>query len=74
MIIGMALPKGTKAITEHEGNLYLVFDEGITKRDLWKAHFEMWLTNGEDLEDYRYNSTCDHKVLEITHKNKIKLA
>lgn len=70
MIIGINIPEGAK-VKVSNGKVVIVFDENKTKMDLWKAHFDLWVTEGNKFEDFHNLPVEDHKVLELTHKNKL---
>jgi ribosomal protein L6P/L9E len=71
MILGISIPDGARV--EVVGNkVQIIFDEKETTRDLWKARFDMWLTEGESVSDFQNNKTLDNKGMILTVRNKLK--
>lgn len=74
MILGIQLPVDAKVEVTSGGKLLIIFDEKKTNMDLWKAHLDMWVTEGESQQEFFDNKSSDNKVIELTHKNKLKFA
>lgn len=74
MLLGISIPKDTKIINTGD-KVLISFNEKSTKRDLWKARFELWLTEGETEKDFIDNDLLNKKskAITITHSNKIKM-
>jgi hypothetical protein len=73
MILGIDLPKGAKIETDNNNKVFIIFDENITKRDLWKALFTMWLTKGNTVNDFYINECLNSKSLEVSKNNKLRV-
>lgn len=72
MIFGIELPREAKVEQDEYGKLFIIFDENITKRDLWNVHLDMWLTEGNSKEEFHGSHCHCYKVLEVTRKNKLR--
>lgn len=74
MIIGLGLPEGAKTITLND-RVLIVFDEKLSKRDLWKARLDLWLTEGNTVEEFYDNKLLNkQQAITITHKNKVVMS
>ena len=74
MIIGLGLPEGAKTITLND-RILIVFDEKLSTRDLWKARLDLWLTEGNTVEEFYDNKLLNkQQAITITHKNKVVMS
>lgn len=74
MIIGMQLPDGATVKQTADGRLLIIIDEQKSKRDLWKARSDIWVTEGFTEEEFFENKLLDNKCLELSKQNKLKLS
>jgi len=72
MILGIEMPEGAK-IEFNSGKLLIIFDEDKTKRDLWIASLNLWLTKGNTVKSFHLNDTLSCKRLEVTKHYRLKL-
>ena len=73
MILGINIPEGAKVEIDDD-KIFIIFDENKTRRDLWNASFWMWLVKGLSIKEFYANSHLSSKRLEVTYRNKLKLA
>lgn len=71
MILGISIPDGAKV--EVTNNIvHIIFDEKETKRDLWNARFDLWVTNGGSVKEFRDNAPLDSKGVVLNRRNKLE--
>ncbi|MBD7970300.1 hypothetical protein [Paenibacillus gallinarum] len=71
MILGVNIPDGAN-VEISNGKVHFIFDEKDTRRDLWKARFEIWVTEGKTVNDFQLNPPHENKGLILTYRNKLK--